>query len=144
MKEVPQFRLDFIKQEKHLLLPNVASIIVVQNLYDVLFQYVINNEKEQKLKHFIKLLETHIKSKPKAPFSMPVEDLAFLDEGLQELRLLNWMEVPVSLCELSLKEDSNNEESKEQVLNFLQDILTFNIIEGTDKLYVYPGGITKY
>lgn len=145
MKEVPKFSLDFIKQEKHLLLPTTTSIIVVQNLYDVLFQYVINAEKEEKLKYFINLLESHIKSKVRAPFSMPLKELEFLEDGLQELKLLNWIELPVSVFELVLDESTNeDEEEKEKIFDLLQDMITFNLVKNSSRIYVYPSNLTIY
>ncbi|MDD2585443.1 MAG: hypothetical protein PHT79_05455 [Syntrophomonadaceae bacterium] len=143
MKEIPKFRLDFIKQEKHLLLPTTTSIIVVQNLYDVLFQYAINAEKEKKLKYFINLLESHIKSKTRAPFSIPLEELEFLDDGLQELKLLNWLEAPVSVFELFLDE-SVDEEKKEKTFDLLQDMIIFNFVKDSSRIYVYPSNLTIY
>lgn len=137
------FNLEYISEEKHLLLPNVTSIILTQNLYDVLFQYVISAEKEEQLKSFINLLETHIKSKSRAPFSIPFSELAFLDEGLQELRLLNWMEVPVSLFHISLPADAS-EEDYENTYEFLQGIFVFNKKTDSNDIYVYPMGLTAY
>ncbi|MBC7074544.1 MAG: hypothetical protein H5T98_00450 [Syntrophomonadaceae bacterium] len=145
MEEMKTFRLNFVKQEKHLLLPTVTSIIVAQNLYEILFQYVITPEKEQSLQKFIHLLETHIKSKPKAPFSVPLPELEFLDEGLQELKLLNWMEVPVSVFEISLDTDENNYESElEKTLEFLQNFMTLNRKKDSNHIYVYPVGLPKH
>ncbi|HNX27833.1 MAG TPA: hypothetical protein PKN87_00280 [Syntrophomonadaceae bacterium] len=137
------FKLEYLGEETHLLLPNVTSIILAQNLYDVLFQYVISPEKEEMLISFIKLLETHIKSKSRAPFSLPLSDLAFLDEGLQELRLLNWMEVPVSLFHISLSADAS-EEDYDNTYDFLKGVLTFNKKIKTNDIYVYPLGLTAY
>ena len=90
------------------MLPNTTSIILVQNLYEVLFQYVIDPEKEAQLKYFINKLESHIKSKPRAPFSMPLDELDFLGEGMQELRLLNWLESPVAVFVIELPGTVNN------------------------------------
>ena len=83
MKYPSAFQLSFIRQEQHLMLPRTSSIILTQNLYDVLFQYVITTEKEDKLNYFINLLDTNIKIKANAPFSMPISELEFLDEGLE-------------------------------------------------------------
>ena len=46
MNTVNQYTLTMIRREKHLVLPMVTSIILVQNLYDILFQYVIDAEKK--------------------------------------------------------------------------------------------------
>lgn len=142
MKNKP-FSLDFLEQEKHLLLPSVTSIILTQNLYDILFQYVISEEKEEKLKLFINMLETHIKSKSRAPFSVPLRDLEFLDEGLQELRLLNWMEVPVLVFRVSLPEDAS-EEDYENTFDLLKEIFTFNRKVNTSDIYIYPQNLTVF
>ncbi len=140
---IKPFKLGFLENEPHLLLPNVTSIILAQNLYDVLFQYAISPEKEERLKSFIYLLETHIKSKSRAPFSIPLEDLAFLEEGLQELRLLNWMEVPVSLFRLVLPDDAG-EDDYENTYDFLKEVFTFNKKSNTHDIYVYPLGLTAF
>ncbi|NLO03967.1 MAG: hypothetical protein GX126_16890 [Bacteroidales bacterium] len=137
------FSLEFIGQEKHLLLPNVTSIILTQNLYDILFQYVISEEKEAQLKSFINMLETHIKSKSRAPFSVPLSDLEFLDEGLQELKLLNWMEVPVSVFHVSLPDDAS-EEDYESTFDLLKEIFTFNRKVNTRHIYIYPQNLTIF
>lgn len=135
------FRLDFIREEQHLMIPTVTSIKLTQNLYDTLFQYVITEEKEELLKKVIALLESHIKRRDQAPFSMPIADLEFLDEGLEELRLLNWMEIPVAIFQLSL--DSNikaedYEEELEKVLNCLEGLMIFSRPEDSMLIRVYP------
>lgn len=137
------FSLEYIGRENHMLLPTVTSIILTQNLYDVLFQYVISEEKETLLKTFIDMLEVHIKSKSRAPFSVPLSDLAFLDEGLQELKLLNWMEVPVTVFRIIMPADAN-EEALENTLGFLRGIFTFNRKTNTHDIYVYPQDLTAF
>lgn len=142
MQDIPAFQLKFLGQEEHLLLPNVTSIKVVQHLYDVLFQYAITPEEEERLQSFIGLMETHIKSKPKAPFSMPVSKLEFLDEGLQELKLLNWMQLKASIFEIVTA--SNDETEMEKILELLESMLTFNRQGDSNFIYVYPMGLTTY
>ncbi len=142
MQEIPAFQLKFKGQEEHLLLPTITSIRVVQHLYDVLFQYAITPQEEERLQWFIGLMETHIKSKPKAPFSMPISELEFLDEGLQELKLLNWMQLPASLFEVVT--DNNGEEEIEKILQLLESILTFNRQGDSNTIIVYPQGLTRY
>lgn len=143
MQDIPAFQLRFIGQEEHLLLPTVTSIRVVQHYYDVLFQYAITPEKEEKIKSFISLMEAHIKSKPQAPFSMPLSKLEFLlDEGLQELKLLNWMQLPASLFEVIT--DDNDEEEMEKILQLLESIISFNRQGDSNVILVYPKGLTKY
>ncbi|MGS0764123.1 hypothetical protein [Syntrophomonas curvata] len=142
MQDIPAFQLKFLGQEEHLLLPNVTSIKVVQHLYDVLFQYAITPAEEEKLQSFIGLMEAHIKSKPRAPFSMPVSNLAFLDEGLQELKLLNWMQLKASVFEII--PDGNDDDGLEKILELLESVCTFNRQEQSNLIYVYPQGLTVY
>jgi len=145
MQELPRFELKFLQIEEHLLLPNVTSIKVVQHLYDVLFQYAITEEYEQKLKSFISRLEEHIKQKLQTPFSMPLSDLQFLDEGLEELKLLNWMQQPLARFELVIADNvENEEEALDKILDILQNYLSFNRVPKTRELLVFPHGITLY
>lgn len=142
-----KFQLTFIKQEQHLMLPRTSSIILTQNLYDILFQYVITPEKEEKLNYFINLLENHIKSKALAPFSMPLRDLDFLDEGLEELRLLNWAEIPVSVFQISLdaclaKESYDDEIDK--ICTLLESLMIIRHYKNSDLVYVYPADLVRY
>jgi len=125
-----------------LLLPTITSIRVVQHLYDVLFQYAITPQEEERLQWFIGLMEAHIKSKPKAPFSMSISELEFLDEGLEELKLLNWMQLPASIFEIIT--DNNDEEEIEKILQLLESILTFNRQGDSNTIIVYPQGLTRY
>ncbi|MGI6453429.1 MAG: hypothetical protein ACOX0E_08210 [Syntrophomonadaceae bacterium] len=141
MDPVSKFQLIFKCQEKHLLLPTTTSIVLAQNLYDLLFQYVIDPDKEKKLLDFIKMLEQHIKSNAKVPFSVPVAELSFLQEGLNELRMLNWREVPVSVFEITVGE--NDENSWESVLNHLEGIIIFSPKPGTNEIYVYPNNLIR-
>ncbi|MGI6422301.1 MAG: hypothetical protein ACOX0N_08925 [Syntrophomonadaceae bacterium] len=140
-----EFKLNFLRMEQHILLPNTTSIILAQNLYEILFQYVIDPEKEAQLKYFIEKLESHIKSKPRAPFSMPLEELDFLGEGLQELRLLNWMESRVAVVEIELLGTVNNqEEEMEAIYELLSDLFTFNKKADSNIIYVYSKHLTIY
>lgn len=135
------FKLDFIREEQHLMLPTITSIKLTQNLYDVLFQYVITEEKEELLKKFIGMMETHIKSKDQAPFSMPIADLEFLDEGLEELRLLNWMEIPVAVFALTLDPNIKAEDQAEEsdkILTYLESLMVFSCSEDKRQIRVYP------
>ncbi|HOQ10068.1 MAG TPA: hypothetical protein PLG09_08095 [Syntrophomonadaceae bacterium] len=140
MQSIHPFTLTLIRQEKHLVLPTVTSIVLVQNLYDILFQYVIDAHKEEALKNFINQLEQHIKSKSKTPFSASLEELEFLNEGLEELRLLNWMEVPVTVFALEIN-DTDDEEIRETVLEHLSQLMILKPVSGTNLLYVYPSNI---
>ncbi|HEX3010428.1 MAG TPA: hypothetical protein VHQ70_00120 [Syntrophomonadaceae bacterium] len=148
MAEAPKFSLKFLRQENHLMLPEVTSILVTQKLYDILFQYVITPEKEKQLENFIKILEQYIKSKPKGPFSLPLIKLDFLEEGLQELKLLNWREIPVSLFEIILEETPVDEEDStnqlDAILEFLDNIILFNRSkDSANQIYIYPS-LTAY
>lgn len=142
MNNLKSFQLKFVREERHFLLPTVKTIIIAQNLYDILFQYVINPEREENLRLFLNKLETHIKSKSKAPFSIPYSELEFLEEGLQELRLLNWIELDVAVCEL-IVEDAD-EEDVENILEFLENYLMFNKVENTNHIYIYPDELIRY
>jgi len=142
LKETVKFGLDFVKLENHYLLPRLTSIVLTQSLYDILFQYVITPEKEEQLKGFIALLEEHIKSKSPTPFSIPTAELEFIGEGLQELKLLNWMEVPVAEFSIRLEEGSGDSpEEMEQVLELLEEMLTFKRKGNSNSIYVYPNKI---
>lgn len=142
MKKDNEFGLDFVKLENHYLLPRLTSIVLTQSLYEMLFQYVITPEKEKKLKEFIALLEGHVKSKSRSPFSIPATDLEFIGEGLQELKLLNWIEVPVAEFTIRLEESTaDSSERLEQVLEFLEKILVFNRKGESNTIYVYPSNI---
>ncbi len=145
MQETKKFQLNYLNPEQHIMLPNTTSIILVQNLYDILFQYVIDPEKEAQLKYFIEKLESHIKSKPRAPFSMPVSELEFLGEGMQELKLLNWLESPVSVFEVILSEECENvEEEMDKIYDLLADLFTFNKKPNSNLIYVYSNRLTIY
>lgn len=145
MQPVKEFKLTLVKQDTHLRLPTVTSIIVVQNLYEILFQYLIDPEQESRLKQLISLMETHIKSKSAAPFSIPVQDLEFLGEGLEELKLLNWAEVPVTIFRVDLPDqDQPDEEDLEPVLALLEELFTYKRIENSNLIYVYPAHLTMY
>lgn len=141
MPQISNFKLEFVKEEQHLMLPTVTSIKLTQDLYDVLFQYLVSEEQEVLLKKFIDMMQSHIKSKARAPFSRPVADLEFLDEGLQELRMLNWMEVPVAVFRLVLDENIAAEDSDpaaEGIVDLLERIAVFSRLEGSDLIWIYP------
>jgi hypothetical protein len=125
----------------HLVLPTVTSIVLTQNLYDVLFQYVIDDHKEELLKKFIERLELHIKSKSNTPLSAPFEELEFLNEGLAELRLLNWMEVPVTV--FSLEINNGDEEVREAVIDELRNLMVVRPVPNSNLLYVFPANIPR-
>lgn len=146
MHEPNKFKMNFLGQEQHLMLPSITSIILAQNLYDVLFQYPNTEEKEEQLKKFIGMLENHIKRKDRAPFSMPISSLEFLDEGLEEMRMLNWMEIPVAVFQIllddSIEEDAYEDEF-EKVLNWVEDLMIFSRPEHSDLIWVYPFNLVR-
>ncbi|MDD4171141.1 MAG: hypothetical protein PHQ94_02785 [Syntrophomonas sp.] len=146
MAEPNKFSLKFIREEQHLMLPTVTSIKLTQNLYNALFQYILTEEKEALLKKFIEMLEKHIKRKDRAPFSMPIADLEFLDEGLDELRLLNWMEIPVAVYEICWDEAvqiENHEEELENVLSWLERLMIFSRPADSNMIWVYPYALVR-
>jgi len=144
--ELNKFSLKFIREEQHLMLPTITSIKLTQNLYDALFQYVLTAEKEELLKKFIEILEKHIKRKDRAPFSMPIAELEFLDDGLDELRLLNWMEIPVAVFEIAWDEAvkaDNYEEELEKVLSWLEGLMIFSHPADSNMIWVYPYALVR-
>jgi hypothetical protein len=122
-------------------LPALASIVLVQNLYDILFQYAVSKEKEEKLEVFIKKLETHIKSKARAPFSMSLEEMSFLGEGLDELRLLNWQQVNLFLFEIVIDEPEQDEDVWEELMGFFNTLFTCVRINNSNVIKVFPSAM---
>lgn len=142
---IPLFQVTYLRHEQHLMLPRVSSILLAQNLYDILFQYVISTEKEVKLQQFIQMLEVHIKSKAQAPFSRPLEELSFLEEGLQELKLLNWTEIPVAVFKITIQGDLNpdqEEDALDEIVRMLEGLMICK--REDDLLYVYPSNLIRY
>lgn len=148
MSQLYPFNVRYLGQEKHLVLPTVTSIVLVQNLYDALFQYALTPEQEKNLESFIKKLESHIKKKSQAPFSMPVSELEFLGDGLEELRLLNWMELPILKFSVIDAEPDRSAEQEEEILeNILESFQDYMIIIRSDNsnvFYAYPYRLTAY
>jgi hypothetical protein len=98
----------------------------------MLFQYVIDPEQEKFLQAFIAQLETYVKSKSQAPFTVPLAQLAFLQEGLNELKLLNWSEIPVAVFRLEAAADAD------AAVGQLEGLMTLSYQPETQTLYVYP------
>ncbi len=133
------FDLKFVREEQHLMLPPLTPFRLTQSLYDALFQYILTKEQEEKLQKFIDMLEEHIKRKDQTPFSVPIQELAFLDEGLQELRMLNWSEIPVAVFELVLPESGDDqEETIEPISDLLTRLTIFKRPAGSSFIWVYP------
>ncbi|MEQ8176074.1 MAG: hypothetical protein ABRQ26_13520 [Syntrophomonadaceae bacterium] len=149
MSQLYPFTVNYLGQEQHLVLPTVTSIVLVQNLYDVLFQYVLTPEQEKNLESFIKRLEAHIKKKSRAPFSIPVQELEFLGDGLEELQLLNWMELPILKFSVVLKDDQARSQEQEeeimvQIMESFQDYMIISRIENSRVFFSYPYRLTSY
>jgi hypothetical protein len=125
-------KLYFQGYEQHVCLPKYTPFILTQNLYEVLFQYVIDPEHEKNLRAFIERLENYIKSRNRAPFSVPRSELEFLQEGLQELRMLNWAEIPVAVFRLETDADAAADYEN------LSALMTCAFRPETSTLYVYP------
>ena len=54
------FSMRYIGKEDHLMMPSLTKLVVTQSLYDMLFQYVLTPEKEQRLLDFINQIRTHM------------------------------------------------------------------------------------
>ncbi|MDO4540687.1 MAG: hypothetical protein Q4B48_06290 [Syntrophomonadaceae bacterium] len=133
------FKLEFVKKEMHLMLPLVTSIKLAQNLYEILFQYAVTPDKEALLKAFIQQLEQHVKSKAQTPFSLPLTELEFLEDGLEELQLLNWIQVPVWKFELQTQ--AANADEFEEVIRELQYFMQCAWQADRECLYVFPSNL---
>ncbi len=131
------FSLEFQRQETHLVLPRYSPYILSENIYDLLFQYVLTPEREALLKKFIQKLDNYTKSNPQAPFSISLSALEFLGEGWQELKLLNWTEIPVAVFSIHFTSDASPEE-KEESLAELQHLMLMNYDEEQHLIYIYP------
>ena len=127
------------------MLPTLTTIKLTQNLYDALFQYVLTEDQEARLKKFINILEEHIKRKDQTPFSVPIKDLEFLDDGLGELRLLNWQEIPVTVFELVLPEsgEGDEEERMEPIIDLLERLAIFTRPGDNNLIWIYPYAMVR-
>jgi hypothetical protein len=125
------FSLHFQGWEQHVCLPRYTPFILTQNLYDLLFQYVIDPVHEQNLQAFIARLEAYVKSKSRTPFSVPKKELVFLQEGLNELKLLNWVEIPVAVFRLDAGVDADT------VWKELEKLMNCAYRPENELLYVY-------
>lgn len=130
MNQTASFRLKFLRQEEHLMMPRLSTIPVGQALYDILFQYLLTPEKEAKLMEILQRIEAYLKDNRSnsVPFSIPVEELAFLGEGVEELKLLLWQPIRVYVFEVEDgdgKEGSLKEETKSMVETVLNELVSF-------------------
>ncbi len=131
------YSLEYLRRETHLVLPRYSPFTLSRNIYDLLFQYVLTPERETLLKNFIQKLETYTKTKPDAPFSIALQDLEFLGEGWQELKLLNWFEVPVTVFALHMQEGATAEDL-EQAQDELRNLMLLNPSEDGKEIIVFP------
>ncbi len=135
------FNMKFLGKEDHLMMPSLTKLVVTQTLYDILFQYVFTPEKEQKLLDFINRIRTHMSDNAyrNTPFSVPVNEMQFLEEGIEELKLLCWQVVPVYVFEIEFSvpvSSSEFEAVKDQVDLVLSDLFVYNW-QGENRILVY-------
>jgi len=135
------FSLKYIGKEDHLIMPSLTKLVVTQTLYDILFQYVIEPEKERKLLEFIERIRTHMSDNAyrNTPFSVPVTEMQFLEEGLEELKLLCWQVAPVYTfaVEFPLSPEAEGYEAvRDEVGQILSDLFVYNW-QGNDRILVY-------
>ena len=127
------FTLEYLRKETHLVLPRYSPYLITQNIYDLLFQYVLTPERENLLNNFVQKLEAYARKRTNTPFSIPLADLEFLGEGWQELKMLNWFEVPISVFALH-----TDAEQQEEAIGELKNLMLMNYDEAKHLIYVYP------
>ncbi|MGE5404130.1 MAG: hypothetical protein ACM3PP_04240 [Candidatus Saccharibacteria bacterium] len=138
-----KFNLRYIGQEQHLMMPRLTTITTTQALYDILFQYVMTPEKEEKLISFIDRIRRHFDANTyrNTPFSLPEDELAFLeDEGLEELKLMCWQPIPVHVFDLEINAAEGSLQFQEYVdlaENLLAELFVFNW-RGPSQIIVFP------
>lgn len=135
------FAMKYLRKEDHLMMPSLAKLVVTQALYEMLFQYVLTPEKEKDLLDFINRIEVHQKNNQyrTTPFSLPVEELQFLEEGIEELKLLCWQLVPVHVFEIEIPfppSSGDYDRAKDQTEQILTDLFVFNW-QGENEILVY-------
>lgn len=137
------FAMKYVGQEEHLMAPPISKLFLAQSLYEVLFQYILDADMEEKLQAFTKKVEAHLDTKTfrKTPFSVPMEEVAFLDEGLSELKLLMWQKIPVFIFEVDIPVALDNpayEAAKEAVERVFNELFVY-VWRGEKEILVYPG-----
>lgn len=142
MELVKNFSLTYLRTENHLLMPTRSSILVTQQLYDILFQYCITPSKEKQLLDFIHLMETHIKNKDQTPFSIPVADLAGFEEGVEELRLLSWYDRQVHVFALEIPGSETGDDTWDATMDTLGTVMTCRSGMQKGEIYVFPSDIS--
>lgn len=135
------FNMRYFGKEDHLVMPPLTKLVVTQTLYDILFQYVLTPEKEQKLLDFINRVQRHLSDNAyrNTPFSVPVAEMEYLEEGLEELKLLCWQVVPVYVFEIEFSVSGSSpefESVKDQVDLILSDLFVYNW-QGENRILVY-------
>jgi len=142
------FILDWRESEEHWMLPELTALVSVQALYDILFQYLITEEKEKMLTAFTQKVEYYLTYRRtglgNGPFSVPADELAFLEEGVEELRYLQWHKVPVYQVKvLNNNGDTPSPEEWDAIELVLRTTLIFNRISSEDysRIYVYPAAL---
>lgn len=135
------FNMRYLGKEDHLMMPSLTKLVVTQSLYDILFQYVLTPDKEQKLLDFINRIQTHTSDNAyrNTPFSVPVTEMQFLNEGLEELKLLCWQVVPTYVFEIEFSASVSSPEFeavKDQVDLVLSDLFVYNW-QGENRILVY-------
>ena len=142
------FELKFLREERHLSLPNLTSLVLIKEIHDILYQYLVSAEKERLLNAFLDRLKAHVAREREGygngPFSIRIDELQFLEnEGLQELKYMNWVEVPVYVMEIKPKYDPEDERypEYEETLNYvLEELLIYNWAPEPNIIYAYPQG----
>lgn len=138
------FELKLLREEQHMALPHLTSLVLVKEIQDVLYQYLVSPEKERLFNRFLERLKAHISldRDGNGPFSILIDDLNFLEEeGLEELKYLHWAEVPVYVFEVNGQvqpEDENYPEFLKRVNQILDQLLVYNWVPGTNLIYTYP------
>jgi len=138
------FELKLLREEKHLALPNLTSLVLIKEIQDVLYQYLVSEEKERLLNAFLDRLRAHLSLERdgNGPFSILIDDLQFLEEeGLEELKYLNWVEIPVYVFEVKGRIAPDNDDYPEfftTVNQILDELLVYNWVPGTNLIYAYP------
>ncbi|NPV27144.1 MAG: hypothetical protein HPY81_06780 [Firmicutes bacterium] len=137
------FQLKFLREEKHLIKPKLSVRVQSQMLFDVLFQYTKDEAEEVRLKEFIdRIRNTEDGIYGNGPFSVPLAELAYLEEGCKELELMGWVEVPVFVFELVV--NSSGEENDEPgpdkgaITDLLAEMFLYNFSPVPNQIYVYP------
>lgn len=139
------FNLKYIATEEHFMMPTLTTLVMTQQLYDILFQYLLTPEQEKQLMDFIGLIQKYLDNKAhqKAPFSVNKAELDFLEDGLEELRMLCWQTIPVYVFEVEVCEDSASpsyQTARDQMENILMDLFVYTW-RGQNQILVYPPSI---